>query len=57
MKAKSDKIIKHQAGKDKGFDAVKSMREIRDKISLEIADMNFEQLKEYFKKHGLKKAH
>ena len=32
------------------FDAVKSMREIRDKISLEIADMNFEQLKAYFKK-------
>ena len=33
------------------FDAVKSMREIRDKISLEIADMNFEQLKAYFKKY------
>jgi len=26
------------------------MLEIRDKISLEIADMNFEQLKAYFKK-------
>lgn len=35
----------------KTFDAVKSMREIRDKISLEIADMNFEQLKHYFKQH------
>ena len=33
----------------KTFDAVKSMRTIRDKISLEIADMNYEQLKEYFK--------
>jgi hypothetical protein len=33
----------------KTFDAVKSMREIRDKISEEIADMNYEQLKEYFK--------
>ncbi len=38
------------------FDAVKSMREIRDKISLEIADMDFEQLKAYFKKQRLHKA-
>ena len=34
MKTKSNKT-------KKTFDAVKSMREIRDKISLEIADMNF----------------
>jgi hypothetical protein len=40
----------------KTFDSVKSMREIRDKISLEIADMDFEQLKEYFKKHRLQKT-
>ena len=40
----------------KTFDAVKSMREIRDKISLEIADMNFEQLKAYFKQHRLQKT-
>ena len=40
----------------KTFDAVKSMREIRDKISLEIADMNFEELKAYFKKQRLHKA-
>lgn len=32
------------------------MREIRDKISLEIADMNFEELKAYFKKHRMHKA-
>jgi hypothetical protein len=32
----------------KDFDAVKFMRETRDKISKEIADMNFEQIKEYF---------
>jgi hypothetical protein len=38
------------------FDAVKSMREILDKISLEIADMNFEQLKAYFKKQRLQMA-
>jgi len=40
----------------KTFDAVKSMREIKDKISLEIADMNFEQLKAYFKKHRLQRT-
>jgi hypothetical protein len=40
----------------KTFDSVKSMREIRDKMSLEIADMNFEQLKAYFKQHRLLKT-
>jgi hypothetical protein len=34
----------------KGFDAVKYMRQIRDRISKDIADMNFEQLKDYFAK-------
>ena len=43
MKTKNKKIKKN-------FDAVKSMREIRDKISLEIADMNFNELKAYFKR-------
>ena len=46
MKTKLKKTVK-------SFDTVKSMREIRDKISLEIADMNFEQLKEYFKQQRL----
>ena len=49
MKTKSNKT-------QKTFDAVKSMREIRDKISLEIADMNFEQLKLYFKKQRLQES-
>lgn len=40
----------------KPFDAVKSMRQIRDEISLEIANMDFEQLKLYFKKHRLQKS-
>ena len=40
----------------KTFDAVKSMREIKDKISLEIQDMNFEQLKAYFKQKRLQRA-
>ena len=35
----------------KTFDAVASMREIRDKISLEIAEMDFDQLKAYFKQN------
>ena len=34
---------------DKEFDAVKMMREIRDRISADIVDMNFEQLEKYFK--------
>ena len=42
--------------KVKTFDAVKSMREIKDKISLEIADMNFEQLKAYFKQKRLQRV-
>ena len=49
MKAKTKKTVKT-------FDAVKSMREIRDRISLEIADMNFYQLKAYFKQQRLQKA-
>lgn len=31
----------------KGFDAVKMMREIRDKISAETQNMTFEELKDY----------
>lgn len=37
--------------KDKKFDAVKMMREIRDKISAETQDMTFEELKAYIKSH------
>jgi hypothetical protein len=40
----------------KTFDSVKSMREIRDKISLEIADLDFEKLKEYFRQHRFQKT-
>ena len=35
--------------KEKPFDAVKMMREIRDKISLETQNMTFEELKAYIK--------
>ncbi len=34
----------------KEFDAVKTMREIRDKISLEIMDMTYEQERAYLDK-------
>ena len=36
--------------KRKTFDAVKMMREIRDKISTETQNMTFEELKAYIKK-------
>ena len=34
----------------KDFDAVKMMREIRDRISLEIKDISFEELRNYMDK-------
>ena len=40
--------------KEKDFDAVKFMREVRDKISKETKGMNFEQLKKYFEKRRLR---
>jgi hypothetical protein len=38
----------------KDFDAVKFMRQERDRISKEIADMTHEQIKEYFAKRRTK---
>ena len=35
---------------EKKFDAIKVMREIRDKISLEISNMTYEQQREYLDK-------
>ena len=40
----------------KKYDAVKEMRKIRDKISLEIAGMNAEQMIAYFKQPRLQKS-
>ena len=37
-------------GKKKGFDAVKMMREIRDKMDREIANMTFAEEKAYIAK-------
>ena len=39
----------------KDFDAVKFMRQTRDKISIEISDMDYKQIKKYFTKR-LKKS-
>ncbi len=43
-----------KATKEKEFDTVKTFRAIKDKISLEIANMNFEQIKEYLKNNSAK---
>jgi len=37
--------------KEKSFDAVRMMREIRDKINLETQNMTFEELKKYIDSH------
>ena len=34
---------------EKEFDTVKTFRDIKEKISLEMATMNFKQIKEYLK--------
>ena len=39
---------------EKEFDTVKTFRAIKDKISLEMAKMNFEQIKEYLKTNSAK---
>ena len=39
---------------EKEFDTVKTFRAIKDKISLEMATMDFEQIKEYLKMNSTK---
>jgi hypothetical protein len=48
--------MKTKANAKKEFDTVKFMRETRDKISLEIQNMNFEELKKYYEQRRLKLA-
>ena len=38
---------------EKDFDTVKTFRAIKEKISLEMANMNFEQIKAYLKEKSL----
>ncbi len=49
MKTESKKAIK-----EKEFDTVKTFRAIKDKISLKMSTMNFEQIKAYLKKNSEK---
>jgi hypothetical protein len=49
MKNKAKKPVK-----EKDFDTVKTFRVIKEKISLEMANMNFEQIKEYLKTNSAK---
>ena len=39
---------------EKEFDTIKTFRAIKDKISLEMINMNFEQIKEYLKTNSAK---
>jgi hypothetical protein len=43
--------MKTEYKKQKDFDAVQFMRQVRDKISADICDMSKEQILEYFKQH------
>lgn len=49
MKTKNKK-----EAKEKEFDTVKTFREIKDKISLEIINMDFNQIKEYLRRNSSK---
>ena len=49
MNKTKEKIIKD-------FKAVKFMREVRDQISIEIKDMNFDELKKYYAERRIKLA-
>ena len=40
--------------KEKSFDAVKTFREIKEKIAQDLLGMNFEQIKAYLKANSLK---
>ena len=50
METKTKKIENKPARVTGGFDAIKVMREIRDKISLEIMDMDYEEERAYLDK-------
>ena len=43
-----------QENKKKGFDTVKTFRKIKDRISKDLKDMDFEEIKEYLKKESSK---
>ena len=39
---------------EKDFDTVKTFRDIKDKVSIEMANMDFDQIKAYLKKNSEK---
>lgn len=39
---------------EKEFDTVRTFKEIKDKISMDITSMNFDQIKEYLKQNSAK---
>ena len=47
--------MKTKKTKKKDFDTVKTFRKIKDDISKEIVDMNFEEIQQYLKSHQLEK--
>lgn len=49
MKTETKKVVQK-----KNFDTIKTFRAIKDKISLEMTNMNFEQIKEYLKTNSAK---
>ena len=49
-----DRVMKNQEKKTKDFDTVKVFREIKEKISADIKEMDFEQLTAYLNKTKLK---
>ena len=49
MKTETKKTVQ-----EKKFDTVKTFRVIKEKISLEMSNMNFEQIKEYLKTNSAK---
>lgn len=48
------KTKEKKSEKEKKFDTVKTFRAIKDKISLEMANMNFEQIREYLRTNSAK---
>lgn len=48
--------MKTEEKKKKEFDAVKMMREIREKISKETSEMNYEEFKAYLDKRLMKES-
>lgn len=49
MKTRAKKPVQ-----EKAFDSVKTFRAIKDKLSLELVQMDFEQIKEYLKLNSSK---